>query len=166
MEHLAVGQAAGSVLPSEVPWGCCPWPWFPYYALTGSAGTVQPSDATGGQWYDINSKQQREQCNLSSKRKALLLQRKVEHWKGKESNNISGQIQKPEHYIRFLLTFKHHSIIASYIHLASQLSHWLIYSTRNNLVQTKKTQSNEHRVVSFSLRKKQHSFRHEFKKVL
>ncbi len=24
MEHLAVGQAAGSALPSEVPWGCCP----------------------------------------------------------------------------------------------------------------------------------------------
>lgn len=26
MEHLVVGQAAGSALPSEVPWGCCPWP--------------------------------------------------------------------------------------------------------------------------------------------
>lgn len=54
MEHLDVEQGAGSALPSEVPWDCCPWPLSPCSVLTGSGGTVQPSDATGEQY--INNK--------------------------------------------------------------------------------------------------------------
>lgn len=64
MEHLGVGQAVDSVLPSEAPWGCCPWPSPPYCVLMDSGGTVQPSAAEEGEALTTESTEDmRKTCN-------------------------------------------------------------------------------------------------------